>query len=401
MQNLSPPSFAPELMLAIACARWPLDEEARRDIQRHASATRDWNRFLAWVTRHGIGPLVHRNLQRMSPSVCPGFVLDQLQEQQAHNARQVLSQIAEAARVTRVLGDAGIQSIIIKGPVLSLLLFGEPTLRVSRDVDILVDPSHAANADRLIIQSGYRRTAPDFELTSRQHALYQRWRCQFGYYSERSAVAQELHWRLTSNINLFPLPDETLWARIDPVRLGGTDFHTLPDEEMFLYLCVHGSMHVWFRLKWLADIAAILRRVPPSFVEKAAKRALSLGIARPFHQAIVLAHLLLDAPSPPAVLAKAALDKATPGLVAAAYRALDWNKNPSEPSETPWFNMWIALQAYRLRPEPAYWWAEFQDQLCSPEDWARFPLPDSLAFLYPGVRLISWAVRKLKRAIGG
>jgi hypothetical protein len=213
-------------------------------------------------------------------------------------------------------------------------------------------------------------------------------------------VAQELHWRLTSNSRLFPLPDEALWARSNLVRLGGTAFHTLPDEEMFLYLCVHGSMHVWFRLKWLADIAAILRRVPVSFAERAAQRAHSLGIARSFHQAVALAHLLLGAPVPAPVLANATLDKATPRLVAAAYRALNWNSHPSEPSETPWFNMWTALQAYRLRREPAYWWAEFQDQLCSPEDWARLPLPDFLTFLYPGVRPISWAVRKFQRVFG-
>jgi len=387
-------------MLAIACARWPPDEEARQNIERHARATLDWSRFLAWVTRHGVGPLVHRNLRRTTHPALPGFVLDQLQEQQARNARRVLSQIAEAARITRVLGDAGIRSITIKGPVLSLLAFGDPISRISRDVDILVDPNRTANADRLIIQAGYRRIAPDFELTPRQHALFQRFRCQFGYYSERSAVAQELHWRLTSNIKLFPLTGEALWARNDPVRLGGTDFHTLPDEEMFLYLCVHGSMHVWFRLKWLADIGALLRRAPPGFTEEVAKRAHSLGIARPFHQAIALAHLLLGAPVPPPVLAKATLDKATPGLVAAAYRALNWDGSPSEPSQTRWFNMWIGLQAYRLRPELAYWWAEFQDQLCSPEDWARLPLPDSLAFLYPAVRPISWTVRKLRQFVG-
>ena len=399
MHKFSPASFAPELMLASACARWPLDEEARQNIQQHASATLDWSRFLGWVRRHGVGPLVHHNLRRTSNPAVPGSVLDQLQEEQVLNARRALSQVAEAARITRILADAGIRSIIIKGPVLSLLVFGDATLRASRDVDILVDPDQAANADRLIVQSGYRRIAPDFELSPRQHALYQRWRCQFGYYCERLGVAQELHWRLTSNARLLPLAD-AFWMRRDPVLLGRSEFRTLPDEEMFLYLCVHGSMHVWFRLKWLADVAAILRCAPRDFAEAAAKRAYSLGIARPFHQAIALAHSLLDAPVPPSVLAKATLDRATPGLVAAAYRALNWNGSPSEPSETPWFNMWIALQAYRLRPELGYWWAEFQDQLCSPEDWARLPLPDSLTFLYPGVRPISWVVRKLGQVFG-
>ena len=43
-------------------------------------------------------------------------------------------------------------------------------------------------------------------------------------------------------------------------------------------------------------------------------------------------------------------------------------------------------------------WAEFQDQMCSPEDWARLPLPEGLFFLYLPLRPLSWAVRKLKSA---
>src|SRR5262249_6455235 len=147
---------------------------------------------------------------------------------------------------------------VIKGAVLSTIAFGDPALRASRDVDVLVAPTQLREADRLILDAGYRRFAPDFELTPRQHTLYERFRCQFGYHSEPSGLVLELHWRLTSNARLFSLDEATLWERSRRVRLGGGDFRTLPAEDLFLYLCVHGGMHVWFRLKWLADIAALL-----------------------------------------------------------------------------------------------------------------------------------------------
>ena len=399
MREFLAPTLPPELMLAIACARWPFDEGAREEIEHRAGATLDWKLFLAWIERHGIGPIAHHNLRQVGSPLIPSQVLTELAGQYARNVRLVLRQIAEAQRIQRTLSMAGIQSILIKGPVLSMIAFGDPTLRASRDIDLLVTPAQLHEADRLIRDAGYRRFAPDFELTPRQHALHERFRCQFGYHSESSSLVVELHWRLTSNARLLRLDEGPLRERSHRVSLGGGDVRTLPAEDLFLYLCVHGGVHVWFRLKWLADIAALLRGAAPGFIEGAAERANSLGIARPVHQALVLARALLDAPAPESVLKRAARDRATRGLVTAAYRALAWGGLPSEPAESRWFNMWVGLQAYRLRAEPTYLWAEFQDQLCSPEDWARLPLPESLSFLYLPIRPISWAARKLHQAI--
>lgn len=399
MRALESTEFTPELRLAVACARWPLDDEDRQEIRRLAAAELDWGRFLAWVARHGVAPLVRHNLRGSAPPSVPDAVLGQLHDWTMANARRALLQIAEAARITRLLGDAGIRSMMLKGPVLSLLAYGDATLRASRDIDLLVDPDKVRAADQLIGQSGYRRFDPDFELTPRQHQVFQRVRCQFAYYSEKIAVVQELHWRLSSNPTLLPLEAQTLWSRPGHVHLQGIDFVTLPDEELFLYLCVHGGVHVWFRLKWLADIAALLRRMPPGALDGAAQRSDSLGVARPFHQALLLAHSLLGAPVPVHILTRAALDKAALRSANAARRALCWKGSPSEPAETRWFNTWVGLQAYRLRPELAYRWAEWQDQLCSPEDWARMPLPEWLFFLYAPLRPFSWAVRKLQKAL--
>lgn len=399
MRRLQTVEFTPEMRLLVACARWPLDDEGRQEIVQQAAVELDWGRFLTWVSRHGIAPLVHHNLRESAPPSLPDAILGQLHDSTMTSARRALLQIREAARSIRLLGNAGIRSMVLKGPVLALLAYGDVTLRASRDIDLLVDPSRVREADRLIKQAGYCRFNPDFELTSRQYQVFQRVRCEMAYYSEKIAVVQELHWRLCSNPRLFPLDEQTLWSRPDHVHLQGFDFITLPDEELFLYLCVHGSMHVWFRLKWLADIAALLRRMTSGALHGAECRADTLGIAQPFHQALLLAQALFNAPIPSQILARAALDKSALRSAHAAQRALCWKGSPREPAETRWFNTWVGLQAYRLRPELAYWWAEWQDQLCSPEDWARMPLPEWLFFFYPLLRPFSWAIRKLQKTL--
>ena len=396
MSELEPPEFSAELTLAIACLRWPFDESVEHNIHALAGVPIDWNRFLDWVRRNRIAPLVYHNLRQADCPLVPEAVVARLQGEAARNTRRVLIQIAEAARVTRLLADAGIQSMIIKGPLLSVLAFGDPSLRQSQDIDLVLNPARVVEADRLIAQAGYRLITPEIELTPPRYQVYRRWRGQSGYYLTSFDVTLELHWRLTANSLLMP-DVATLCSRTQQVRVAGTNFATLPDEELFLYLCVHGSVHMWFRLKWLADIAALLHRLRPEAIDRIASRAQTLGLDRPFHVALILAHRLMAAQVPSDTLTKAHGDRAVRKLVIAAHRALNWHGSPGEPSETLWFNTWLCWQAFGLKPGLRYRWRELQTQMFSPEDWARVRLP---MFLYLPMRPLSWVTRKFRRLVG-
>src|SRR5271166_3703302 len=152
MSNVELPEFPSELMLVIVCSRWPLVASDEQEFRTRAAAPIDWNRFLDWVRRNRIAPLVYHNLRQMACPLVPEAVVVRLQSEAAHNVRRVLMQIAEAARITRLLADAGIRSMIMKGPVLSLLAFGDPTLRESQDIDLVIDPARVLEVDRLITQ---------------------------------------------------------------------------------------------------------------------------------------------------------------------------------------------------------------------------------------------------------
>jgi len=401
MSEIELPEFSAELTLVVACSRWPFNKSVEREIQTRAAAPIDWSRFLDWVRRNRIAPLVYYNLRQTGSPLIPETVVARIQSEAAKNARRVLIQVAEAARITRLLADAGIRSMIIKGPVLSLLAFGDLTLRESQDIDVVIDPARLLDVDRLMVQAGYRRITPEVELALFQYKIYQRWRCQFRYYLDSLDLFLEVHWRLTSNSLLMPSDATKLFSCSKEVSVGGASFRTLADEELFLYLCVHGSVHIWFRLKWLADIAALLQRLRPEIIERIARRAQSLGLNRPFHAALILAHGLMAAPVPSDVLAKTCGDQATRKLVVAGCKALNWRGSPGEPSETPWFNTWLSWHAFRLKPGFRYRVRELQDQLFSPEDWARVRLLEQLYFLYLPLRPLSWTIRKIQDLLRG
>jgi hypothetical protein len=393
MSELELPEFSNELTLVIACSRWPFGESVEHNIRALTGVPIDWSRFLEWVRRNRIAPLVYHNLEQTNCPAIPKAVVAQLRSEAAHNTRRVLMQIAEAGRISSLLADEGIRSMIIKGPLLSLLAFGDLSLRESQDIDLVVDSAHVMEAHRLIVQAGYCLIAPKVELTPPRYQVYRRWRGQLGYYLVSSDVVLELHWRLTANSLLMR---DVARLCTQQVRVSSRSFDTLPDEELFLYLCVHGSVHMWFRLKWLADIAVLLQRMDPEDIGRITSCAQTLGLDRPVHVALILAHRLMAAPVPFDILTKAERDQAVRSLVIAAYRALNWHGSPGEPSETPWFNTWLCWQAFGLKSGLRYRWRELQAQMFSPEDWARVRLP---MFLYPPLRPLSWVMRKFQRLV--
>jgi hypothetical protein len=399
MSDIELPELPAELALVIACSRWPVGESERREIRIRAAAAIKWNVFLAWVQRNRIAPLVYHNLRQAACPLVPETVVQQLQSEFSRNSLRALMQIAEAARISRLLAAAGIRSMVIKGPVLSQLAFGAPLLRESGDIDVMIDAAALPEVDRMIVEAGYHRVVPDIVLTPLLFETYRRRRCQFAYYLETRNLFLELHWRLTTNSLLMPLDARMLWSRSEPVHVAGADFATLPDEELFLYLCVHGSVHMWFRLKWLADIAALLQRLHPEVIDRIASRARVLGLDRSFHQAMILAHKLMYAPVPPAVLTNACRDRAARRLAIAACRALNWHESPEEPIETQWFSAWTNWHAFRLRPGLLFCWKELQNQMFSPEDLARVRLPERLFFLYLPLRPLSWVMRNVQRLL--
>jgi hypothetical protein len=392
MSKLEFTEFSPELTLAITCSRWPFRESVERDVRTLAAMPIDWGQFLDWVHRHRIAPLVYHNLRQMNCSSVPEAVVVRLREETVRNTRRVLLQIAEAARITRLLTGAGIRSMTIKGPVLSILAFGEPSLRENKDIDLVIDPERVVEADRLITQAGYRRIIPDVGFPPPRYQLYRRWRGQSTYHLDTLDVILELHWRLTSNSLLMPLD----CTHSQQVRVANTSFATLTDDHLFLYLCVHGSVHMWFRLKWLADIAALMQRLRPEAIGRIVNHAQSIGLDRPAHLALILAHKLMAAPISSDILTKARADPVVRKLVIAGQRAVNWHASPGEPSETLWFNTWLSWHAFRFKPGLQYRWRELQTQMWSPEDWARVRLP---IFLYLPLRPLSWLMRKVLRAV--
>jgi hypothetical protein len=106
---------------------------------------------------------------------------------------------------------------------------------------------------------------------------------------------------------------------------GGVVLPALPDRLLIPYLAVHGTSSAWFRLKWLADFAALASRMEVEQLGALAHQAPRLGAGRTVTAALVLANRLLGTNLPDDLL----FDSGAARLVKLAIAALS---DPREPT---------------------------------------------------------------------
>jgi hypothetical protein len=347
-------ALEPELALVAACLRWPPDWIGQESIRNCARQTLDWERFLGQVTRHRVTSLVFENLRCAFASSVPPAIIGRLADAARSEARITMRQIAETARVTRMLAQAGIGVLVLKGPVLSVVAFGGPFRRDSRDIDLIVQAEELDRVDTILSADGYERRKPEAGLSAGQLATYRRWVHEFSYHSPARKVVLEVKDRVDP---IMSLPAAAIIASIrrpTMVGVGGMELPTLSHVNHFLYLCAHGSRHSWFRLKWVADIGALLCSMSPHDLDVVSRRAAELNLGHCLHTALLLARELLQAPVPEAMLAPACADSGARRSEAAALRCINTFGSEGDPLKSFAFTARLFQQEYRLRSDWQY-----------------------------------------------
>ena len=112
-------------------------------------------------------------------------------------------------------------------------------------------------ATGLLERAGYRRLEPPPAFHEAQLRMWLL-RCKgFAYVHEEKYIDLELHSRLFDNqLLVSKTPPVNSWQTVQLTKESG--LCTFGDDDLFAYLCAHGAVHCWFRLKWLADVAALL-----------------------------------------------------------------------------------------------------------------------------------------------
>ena len=163
-------------------------------------------------------------------------------------------------------------------------------------------------------------------------------------------ILLDLHSRLGDHPALIPGAVATVKPQIVEVP-GGIALPTLPDRLLLPYLAVHGASSAWFRIKWLADFAALVARTSPDALADLADQAPRLGAGRTFAAALILANRLLGTSLPETLEA----DRASLRLVAIATAMIS---NIGEPTKRPFGTLPIHRSQMLMVPGSHYFLSE-------------------------------------------
>jgi hypothetical protein len=264
----------------------------------------DWGVVLELAGYHGVGPLLYRNLSTLCSDLVPAESLTQLRQRTQAGALLNRLLVQELVVLCEVFAAHGVPVIPIKGATLAVSAYGDVTLRDFDDMDLIVPEDSIAEAQAVLLAQGYERKDPSFEPGETDH--------EEGPYhvfiKKRTLFRVDLQSVMAHQYFAFQLDRPEFWQRQMLVPLANKTVQGLAPEDLLIVLCVHGSKHAWEQLKWVCDVAELLRshqhldwnRIFSSASTWRCRRLLLMGLS--------LAHRLLDVPLPEAVLARLSAD---------------------------------------------------------------------------------------------
>ena len=376
-----------EFRLLAACCRWPQESAEAAISELIADRLIDWAYLLELGERHRVAGFLASALRRHA--LVPAEISSALAERAGRMERENLLHIAVAASVIRTLQREQISVVIMKGAPLSHVVYGNIAVRHSKDIDLLVDGSRAAWVEDILLANGFKAaSALGRDLTQRQARSWERYRKHHDFVHTATGCQLELHWKPFDNAHLGSVSvREAEWVECRPGML----LPALSREELFPLLCAHGAGHAWFRLKWLADVAALLAQSTPQEQLDLIRSARERGLARPAEQALLLCAGLFEDPRIPTP-AKSTL--AGRWLTRVARDAL-LQPIKATSRDAEFVPRRLTASRLLLRREWRYRFEEARVNAASPVDWKTLPLPEWLHFVYPLVRVPLWLRRRI------
>ena len=239
----------------------------------------DWRELLASAEHQGVLGLLAEQVKNLNPSP-RAEIREAVHEWQRCQTVLTLSLTAEMFHVLERFAALGIEALVTKGPVLSVRCYGDPGMRQYGDVDLIVRDKDIQRSTEAMIALGYTPRVPVTAIQAKKSP---------GEYVFRKANAQvliEFHTERTFRYHPRPLQIDNLFQRRAFVTIDGRDVPALSLEDELILICVHGAKHLWERLMWIADVAALISprhamnwdRVVAAAREVRAERILRLGL---------------------------------------------------------------------------------------------------------------------------
>jgi Uncharacterised nucleotidyltransferase len=248
-------NFSKEFRVMLACCRE--GDVAREEEPKSFEGPLDWERVLALADFHGVRPQLHRALNTKQVLVAPPAIRAELDQKFKENARKSLRLTAELFGVLDCLHSAGVLAVPFKGPVLAEALYGDLALREYSDIDVLVRAEDVSKSRDALREIGF---IPSIKLSPMQERAYVANGYEYTLHGPAAKNLLEIQWNFVPRFFSVDFDMNAILGRCESVSVSGRSVPALSNEDLFMALCVHCAKHLWKRVCWVRDIAAMLQR---------------------------------------------------------------------------------------------------------------------------------------------
>ncbi|UCF04769.1 MAG: nucleotidyltransferase family protein [bacterium] len=226
----------------------------RREVEKLLGNGFDWHYYKVLAGYHQYLAATYRFLRGVGVwEILPEGERAALEGEYLLAQARFIKKEAELLEVLGALDACGIEPIVFKGIPQAVLMYGDPGIRVSKDIDILVDPSRVEEARKVLMENGYTiysglRSIQDYR-DYHFHFIFTR--------GERMDSVVELHWSLLDPKKHLGMDREALERKAISVPVGGRNVKTLAVPHTMWYLCIHLSYKLFFDLRNLAELSRL------------------------------------------------------------------------------------------------------------------------------------------------
>ncbi len=348
-------------------------------LQEYADCELDWKYVFEITELHGLLPQLKARMEKFCPDALPAHASDELDRACRANAARNLALTGELLSILQVMETYGIEVVPFKGPALAERIFGSVAMRQFCDLDIMVRPDWVIRAREVLLARGY---VPEFELSPAREAEYIRAEHAFQLRHPAKDCIVELHWSFGSKDQSFPLAAGEVWQRLCRARLQSRHVNALSDEDLFLYLCMHGAKHRWERLEWICSLAELAAKHSEMNWDALRHRSEVTGAMRGFHLGLLLIEQVCGVVLPRRIAERARTDAKAQAL-ASDVQASFFAEEPVHATREFRRQLFYLRSRERLVDRARIVWfscARIPHPLA--RDWDLFHLPTRMAFLY-------------------
>ena len=323
-----------ELLFLIACCQTDPSDDDINFILTYLSQLNSYQSLISAATQHGIVPLVYKTIKELSQNTSDSSYhteyltldtfLSELKPFYLSIAQNNMLMSGELIKIMHLLKEHDIESLAFKGPTLAQMAYGDITLREYADLDILVKKEDIYKVDTLFKEHNYERS---IKLTTRQEKLWIKLKHDLGLYNPKNNILFEIHWSLMDEDYPIQMDTSAFWLNPKAIYINQQEIKTFSTEDLLLYLCIHGSTHLWERIEWIKDIDMIIQTQPLDW-DHILRKAKNLYIETIFDLGIYQANELFGTDIPTSIMERISHEKKLPSL--SNYIQKRWQKDRRE-----------------------------------------------------------------------